>query len=258
MNSVVWHAASKTESACAGVLAAKPAARRMRSVLETFSSEAPQVVGEPCNAPRREAGLRRPCLLERADCGLLQQQIPELIHTLEQALAGKGFDFEGDGGAIGQFDARGLQIDNDLAAFEAGDALPVGVGDDDGQHAVLERVVAEDVGDAGGDHRADAVVVQRPGRVFARRAAAEVAAGGEDAGAAQFGAMQGEVGALVAFGVEAPVGEAALADAGALRGGEEARGDDLVGVDVFLRQHGDHGFESGERFHQAASSASGA
>ena len=50
----------------------------------------------------------------------------------------------------------------------------------DRQDAVLEAVVEEDVGEAGRDDAADAEVLQRPGRVLARRAAAEIVAGDQD------------------------------------------------------------------------------
>jgi hypothetical protein len=49
-------------------------------------------------------------------------------------------------------------------------------GQHDGQDAVLEAVVEEDVGEAGRDQRAEAVLPQRPGRVLAAGAAAEVLA----------------------------------------------------------------------------------
>ena len=44
----------------------------------------------------------------------------------------------------------------------------------DGQDAVLEAVVVEDVGEVGRDHAAYAEIQQRPGRVLTRRAAAEI------------------------------------------------------------------------------------
>lgn len=54
------------------------------------------------------------------------------------------------------------------------------LGQHDGQQAVLVAVVEEDVGEAGGDHGAKAKLVQRPGRVLARGAAAEVLAREQD------------------------------------------------------------------------------
>ena len=53
----------------------------------------------------------------------------------------------------------------------------------DREQAVLERVAAEDVGEAGGDDGLEAVVLQRPHGVLARGAGAEVGAGDQDRGA---------------------------------------------------------------------------
>ena len=53
--------------------------------------------------------------------------------------------------------------------------------DEQRQQAVLQAVRAEDVRELGADDGIEAVVLQRPRRVLARRAAAEVATGDEDA-----------------------------------------------------------------------------
>src|SRR5262249_330945 len=50
----------------------------------------------------------------------------------------------------------------------------------DRQQAVLEAVVVEDVAERGRDHAADAEIHQRPGRVLAARAAAEIVARDQD------------------------------------------------------------------------------
>ena len=52
----------------------------------------------------------------------------------------------------------------------------------DREHAVLEAVGVEDVGEGGGDDDAEAVVGQRPGGMLTARTAAEVAAGQQDRG----------------------------------------------------------------------------
>ncbi len=83
----------------------------------------------------------------------------------------------------------------------------------------------------------NAVVRQRPGRVLARGAAAEVAARDEDRAALRFGLVQREVRAGLAVGVVAPLGEEVLAEAFARGGAQEAGRDDLVGVDVRERQY---------------------
>ena len=58
-------------------------------------------------------------------------------------------------------------------------AVKVGV-DGDGQEPVLQRVVLEDVGERQGDDRANPPRRERPDRVLARRAAAEVPRRDED------------------------------------------------------------------------------
>ena len=68
----------------------------------------------------------------------------------------------------------------------------------DRQHAVLEAVVVEDVAERGRDHAADAEIHQRPGRVLARGAAAEIVAGDQDLGLAIGRLVEHEVGVLAA------------------------------------------------------------
>src|SRR5262249_31578511 len=86
----------------------------------------------------------------------------------------------------------------------------------DGQQAVLEAVAAEDVGEARGDHGAEAVVLERPRRVLAGGAAAEIAAGDQDAGAPVRRVVELEIGIERSVLPEAPVIEEELAEAGPL------------------------------------------
>ena len=55
-------------------------------------------------------------------------------------------------------------------------------GQHDGEHAILHAVVGEDVGERRSDHGAEAEIFQGPDGVFARRSAAEILAGHENAG----------------------------------------------------------------------------
>ena len=96
----------------------------------------------------------------------------------------------------------------------------------DRQDAVLEAVVVEDVGERGGDHAADAEVEQRPGRVLARGAAAEVLARHQDLRLAVGRLVEHEVGLLLALLVVAQLVEQVLAEPGALDGLQELLGDD--------------------------------
>src|SRR6185312_2440825 len=93
----------------------------------------------------------------------------------------------------------------------------------------------------------DAVVQQRPRRVLARGAAAEVAPGYHDAAALRFRPVEREGRVVAAVRQVAPVLEAVLAQACARGGGEEARRDDAVGVDVLVRQHGSAGVDAHQK-----------
>ena len=85
--------------------------------------------------------------------------------------------------------------------------------DDDRQQAVLERVAPEDVGERGADHRAEAEAGERPRRVLARGAAAEVVARQQDLRALGVGVFRTKSG-FGAVGVVAPVGEQRRAEPG--------------------------------------------
>ena len=52
----------------------------------------------------------------------------------------------------------------------------LGIRQSDGQDAILEAIVIKDVGKARRDDHSEAVIEQRPGRVFATRTAAEIGA----------------------------------------------------------------------------------
>ena len=119
----------------------------------------------------------------------------------------------------------------------------------DRQHAVLEAVVVEDVGEAGGDDDAKAVVLERPGGVLAAGAAAEIPPGQEHGRALGGGLVELEVRVRRAVVALRPVPEQKLAEAGALDPLEELLGDDLVGVDVGPIEGDDFAGVFGEGFH---------
>src|SRR5690606_1665872 len=79
-------------------------------------------------------------------------------------------------------------------------------------------------------------------RVFTGRAAAEVVSGHEDPCASGFRGVEDEVGPGIALVVVAPVLEQVRSQTGPGGGLQEARGDDLIGVDIVDRQH--HGAAS--------------
>ena len=132
-------------------------------------------------------------------------------------------------------------------------------GENDRQQSVLEAVVVEDIGEAGGDHRAEAVFVQRPRRVFARGAAAEVLARQQHAGAGIARGVEHEIGIERTHAVVlswltdvqvTPLVEEVGAEAAAFDRLQELLGDDLVGVDVGAIQRRDQAGVGGEGFHR--------
>src|SRR5687768_1401908 len=129
--------------------------------------------------------------------------------------------------------------------------------DDDGQQAVLQRVAAKDVRNPQADDGANAEVEQGPRRMLARRAAAEVVAGDENARPAILGFIQHEVGAFAAVLVVAPIVEQVLAEALLRRGREEACRNDLIRVDVVVRQDDGPRADLSDRFHRQLLSSRG-
>src|SRR5207249_2600265 len=118
------------------------------------------------------------------------------------------------------------------------------------QQADLERVLPEDVAVGRRDDRGEAVILERPRRMLARRAAAEVPPGDQNARALGLGAVELEARIL------APVEEEELAEAGTLDSLEELLRDDLVGVDVLAVEHESARGDGAERRHATASSSS--
>src|SRR5262249_22112662 len=129
-------------------------------------------------------------------------------------------DVELDDAAVGAADLLLREVDRQRgvgAALGVVEQLLQVLGRDlDRQHAVLEAVVVEDVAERGRDHAADAEIHQRPGRVLARRAAAEIVACDQDLGLAIGRLVEDEIGVLAAVVAVAFLREQALAEAGRL------------------------------------------
>src|SRR4051812_33615645 len=167
--------------------------------------------------------------------GLLQRE-RDLVEAFEQAPARLGLEFERHGAAV---EAHFERLEVDLAITGRHQRAHLILGQHDRKQADLRAVGEEDVGEAGRDDGPEAVVLQRPRRVLARRAAAEVGPGGED-----------RVGRQVPVRVLGPVVEQELAEAGPLDPLEELLGDDLVGVDVGAVEHADRARDLLHRIHQ--------
>jgi hypothetical protein len=191
--------------------------------------------------------------LEGGDLVLVAQRQADVVKAIEQAVAAEWQHVERDLFTLRPHDDLALQVDGELVAGEGVHLVEQlghgGFGQHDGQHAVLEAVAEEDVGKAGRDDRAKAVLLQRPGRVLAAGAAAKVAPGQQDAGARVARLVEHEVwvGLARRFGHAglaglvqvAPFVEQVGAKPRALDRLEELLGNDGVGIDV-LAIHGGH------------------
>ena len=115
--------------------------------------------------------------------GVTQGQA-DVVEAVQQAVLAEWVDVEVRVEAEVVGDGLGFEVDGELvlgvfrASVEQGFDLVVGEdGEDD---AVLAGVREEDVGEAGCDDGAEAVLVDGPGGVLARTAAAEVLLGDEN------------------------------------------------------------------------------
>ncbi len=217
----------------------------------------------------REPGLGgQPLRLEGADLVGLAQRETDVVEAVEQAVLAEGVHLEGDLladhlVAVLAHDDLAFQIDGQLVAREGMDLVEQagdrGLGQHDGQQAVLETVVEEDVCEARRDDGAEAVLVQRPGRVLAARSAAEVLARQQDGGARVARLVQHEVGVglagrfrhagLAGLVQVSPFVEQVGAEARLLDRLQELLGDDGVGIDVLAVHGGHEAFVEGEFLH---------
>src|SRR5438874_790191 len=99
----------------------------------------------------------------------------------------KWFEFEREAAAVRQFDKTLLDIDRKFDARMFKQITVLAFTEHDRQQSVLQCIATEDVGDLASQHRVDSIVEQRPGRVFARGTATEVATGHKNFAAARLG-----------------------------------------------------------------------
>ena len=128
-------------------------------------------------------------------------------------------------------DALVLDVDDDLEIGILLDRLPQPVHDRvvstvAATRPIFPQLLRKMSAKRGESTACEAVVHQRPHRVLARRAGAEVRTGDEDLGAVVALLVEHEVGVL------APLREQSGAEAGALDALQPVARDDLVGVDV--------------------------
>src|SRR5512133_65595 len=206
----------------------------------------------PRRAPGGARRRRGPLLylrLELRDGLLLREEEAELVDAVHEAVAGEALDLEGRLRAVGERDGLLAEVDRHLLA-RRGEQLRHRRGlEHDREEAVLEGVVPEDVGDARRDHGLEAVVDERPRRVLAGGAAAEVVARHEHRAALGRLRVEDEVRPRLPGGVVAPVGEEPLPEPLLVGHLQEAAGDDLVGVDVLARDDDRAALDFADRFH---------
>jgi hypothetical protein len=121
--------------------------------------------------------VRGPGLLELVDRAGVLQGDADVVEATQQAVLDVGLDLELEdpGGAV-----DGLVVDVDPGLPRLGDGPAVLLVEDRRQQPDLGAVGVEDVGEGGRDDRLEAEVLQRPGSVLARGAAAEVRPRDED------------------------------------------------------------------------------
>mmetsp|Transcript_21133 Transcript_21133/g.29051 ORF Transcript_21133/g.29051 Transcript_21133/m.29051 type:complete len:599 (+) Transcript_21133:398-2194(+) len=186
------------------------------------------------------------------------QGLPDVVQAVHQLVLARGVQLERDLLAVGADDDLvgqvHLQLEPGLGIRQqGGHQRPL---QHDGQHAVLEAVVVEDVREGGGNDGLDALVLDRPGRVLAAGAAAEVVARHQHLRLGPGLLVQDEV-ALVDGHLGAQLGHVVRVLVPQLRKGGEAQagaldrlqvllGDDHVRVDVLDVQRGGHALDRGE------------
>ena len=120
-----------------------------------------------------------------------------------------------------------------------------------GSRPFLRQLPLKDIGKRSADDGAETKTHQRPGRVLARAAAAEVVAGQQHCGALRPRLVEDEVRASgLALRVVAPVVEQVFAEPLFVDRFQKPRRDDLVGIDVAHGQRDKPSGESFDRFHK--------
>src|SRR5262245_24205660 len=225
----------KTCIACATISGPMPSPGRTAIFMSARRSEVPGV-------------LRLALRLERADLVRVAQREPDLVEPVEQAVLAELVDVETE--ALRAIDGRDrllLQINHQSKTGKrrsvVEELVDLGLRQGDRQEAVLQRVVLEDLPERRCDYGAEAVVAQRPRRVLARGADAEVLAREQDLRALVARLVEHELGVL------APRGEAGVAEAGALDRLQVLLRNDLVGVDVRAVERNNEGLHDGELVH---------
>ena len=129
------------------------------------------------------------------DLRLVLQSESDIVQPFEQAVAGEVVDLEAGGEAVSSWTlhcSRSRRAGSWVARWRGGQFPRLLFAQDDRKHAVLYAVVGKDVGKRRRDHGAEAKIFQGPDRVFARRSAAEILPGHQDAGSVVARMVQSE------------------------------------------------------------------
>ena len=173
-------------------------------------------------------------LVARVIAASFGEQVAELVDALHQAVARERLERET--ATRRPSAARSVAASRSTVTLGAGigrSATQRGFVDHDRHQPVLQRVGAEDVGELAADHGADAEVQSAPrARARARSRSRSCGRATSTLRPAASGRLSTKSGFGRAIGQVAPVGEQLLAQAFARGGAQEARRDDLVGVDV--------------------------
>src|SRR5271157_1587964 len=180
------------------------------------------------------------------------QNITQLVDAIHQAVLGEFIHRKFNASARRYGQDLVSQVDLHRSVRARGEQLRMHVGrNHDRQQRILERVLLEDIGERGADHRAKSELRQRPRSMLARAAAAEIVARQQHLRALPARLVQDEIGIGVPLGVVPPVVEKLLVQPQLGSGFQEARGDDLVGVHVVDGERNHAAFEIRERLHSS-------
>src|SRR5207244_9585703 len=159
-------------------------------------------------------------LLERSDGASLLHGQPDIVEAVQEEMELEIVEIELDHAAIRAADFLGLEVDRQRGVRAARGVVhqlvQVFRADSDRQDAVLEAIVVENVGERVRDHAANAEIEQRPRRMLAARAAAEIVAGDQDLRLAISGFVEHEIRVFRTVFLVAHLGEQAGAKPGAL------------------------------------------
>src|SRR5208282_4021943 len=192
-------------------------------------------------------------LFVRKDPVLVRERQRDIVETLEQTLLLERLDLEMrrpseivGHGLLFEIDREPVRL---VIAGGAKNMLDLGGRQRDRKKAVLQTVVVEDIGELRRDHRAEARVIERPHRMLSRTAASKIVARDQNRRALVARLVQREIFVLGAVGIEPPVDEQPLLEAGPHYSLQKLLGDDLIGIDVGAIERRDHPGEILECLH---------